>query len=115
MQEIDFYYPDKVNLRGYKPTYQGNLQQIKKAASEIEKSKNPVIYAGGGVISSEASKELREFAEKINAPVTTTLTGMGGFPVEHPLFLGMPGMHGTKYANYAIQESDLLIAVGVRF
>ncbi len=115
VQEIDFYYPDKVELRGYKPTYKGNLLQIKKAASKIEMSKNPVIYAGGGVISSDASKELLEFAEKINAPVTTTLTGMGGFPVEHPLFLGMPGMHGTKYANYAIQESDLLIAVGVRF
>ncbi|SFM57135.1 acetolactate synthase large subunit [Methanolobus profundi] len=115
VQEIDFYYPEKVNLRGYKPTYQGNLQQIKKAASEIEKAKNPVIYAGGGVISSDASKELRELAEKVKAPVTTTLTGMGGFPVEHDLFLGMPGMHGTKYANYAIQESDLLIAVGARF
>jgi acetolactate synthase-1/2/3 large subunit len=115
LQEIDFHYPDEVNLRGYKPTYQGNLQQIKKAASLIEGSKNPVIYAGGGVISSNASKELIQFAEQIKAPVTTTLTGMGGFPAEHPLFLGMPGMHGTKYANYAIQESDLLIAVGARF
>jgi acetolactate synthase-1/2/3 large subunit len=115
VQEIEFYYPDKVELRGYKPTYQGNLQQVKRAASAIKESKNPVIYAGGGVISSDANKELREFAEKIKAPVTTTLTGMGGFPVEHELFLGMPGMHGAKYANYAIQESDLLIAVGARF
>ncbi len=115
LQEIDFYYPDKVELRGYKPTYKGNLQQIKKAAALIDKSKNPVIYAGGGIINSNASAELIEFAEHIKAPVTTTLTGMGGFPVEHPLFLGMPGMHGTKYANYAIQESDLLIAVGARF
>ncbi|WP_340817834.1 acetolactate synthase large subunit [Methanolobus sp. WCC4] len=115
VQEIDFYYPETVNLRGYKPTYKANIQQIKRAAAEIEKAKNPVIYAGGGVISSDASKELRELAEKIKAPVTTTLTGMGGFPVEHELFLGMPGMHGTKYANYAIQESDLLIAVGARF
>lgn len=112
---IDFHYPEKVELRGYNPTYQGNLQQIKKAAAEIEKSRNPVIYAGGGVISSGAAAELKKFAEKIQAPVTTTLTGMGGFPGDHPLFMGMPGMHGTKYANYAIQEADLLIAVGVRF
>jgi acetolactate synthase-1/2/3 large subunit len=115
VQEIDFYYPEKVDLKGYKPTYQGNLQQVKRAASAIKESKNPVIYAGGGVISSNASKELLELAEKIKAPVTTTLTGMGGFPVEHEFFLGMPGMHGAKYANYAIQESDLLIAVGARF
>ncbi|MDK2833166.1 MAG: acetolactate synthase large subunit [Methanolobus sp.] len=112
---IDFHYPEKVELRGYNPTYQGNLQQIKKAAAEIERSSNPVIYAGGGVISSGAAAELKKFAEKIQAPVTTTLTGMGGFPGDHPLFMGMPGMHGTKYANYAIQEADLLIAVGVRF
>ncbi|MCQ6962308.1 acetolactate synthase large subunit [Methanolobus chelungpuianus] len=112
---IDFHYPEKVELRGYSPTYQGNLQQIKKAAAEIEKCSNPVIYAGGGVISSGAATELKKLAEKIRAPVTTTLTGMGGFPGDHPLFMGMPGMHGTKYANYAIQEADLLIAVGVRF
>ncbi|WP_406661205.1 acetolactate synthase large subunit [Methanolobus sp. ZRKC3] len=113
--EIDFHYPEKVELRGYNPTYEGNIQQIKRAAAEIANSSKPVIYAGGGVISSEAAPELRELAEKIQAPVTTTLTGMGGFPVEHPQFIGMPGMHGAKYANYAIQESDLLIAVGVRF
>ncbi|WP_292465008.1 acetolactate synthase large subunit [Methanolobus sp.] len=112
---IDFHYPDKVELRGYNPTYEGNLQQIKKAAVEIGKSKSPVIYAGGGVISADAAAELKQFAEKAQIPVTTTLTGMGGFPGNHPLFMGMPGMHGTKYANYAIQESDLLIAVGVRF
>ncbi|QLC49623.1 acetolactate synthase large subunit [Methanolobus zinderi] len=114
-EEIEFYYPDKVELRGYNPTYRGNLQQIKKAAAEIKKSENPVIYAGGGVISSDAAGELKELAEKIQAPVTTTLTGMGGFPGNHSLFIGMPGMHGSKYANYAIQESDLIIAVGVRF
>ncbi|MGM0770357.1 MAG: acetolactate synthase large subunit [Halobacteriota archaeon] len=113
--EIDFVYPDKVELRGYKPTYKGNSQQIKRAASAIAKSTRPVIYAGGGVIGSDASNELLAFAEKIKAPVTTTLTGIGGFPNENDLYLGMPGMHGTKYANYAIQESDLLIAVGSRF
>lgn len=113
--EIDFVYPDTVELRGYKPTFEGNAQQIKRAASVINNSKRPVIYAGGGVIGSEASKELLAFAEKIKAPVTTTLTGIGGFPNDNELYLGMPGMHGTKYANYAIQESDVLIAVGVRF
>lgn len=114
-QEFEFYYPNKVELRGYKPTYKGNILQIKRAASEISKAKRPVIYVGGGVISSDASKELFEFAEKIKAPVTTTLTGMGAFPAEHPLFLGMLGMHGTKYANYAVQESDMIITVGARF
>ncbi len=113
--ELDFVYPDTVELRGYKPTFKGNVQQIKRAASVLKGSKRPVIYAGGGVIGSEASKELLAFAEKIKAPVTTTLTGIGGFPNDNELYLGMPGMHGTKYANYAIQESDVLIAVGVRF
>ena len=113
--EFEFYYPNKVELRGYKPTYKGNIQQIKRAASEISKAKSPVIYVGGGVISSNASKELFDFAEKIQSPVTTTLTGMGAFPVEHPLFLGMLGMHGSKYANYAVQESDLIITIGARF
>lgn len=112
---IDFHYPEKVELRSYNPTYQGNLQQIKKAAMEIGLSKRPVIYAGGGVISANAAGELKAFAEKIQAPVTTTLTGMGAFPGDHELFLGMPGMHGTKYANYSIQGADLLIAIGARF
>lgn len=113
--EIEFYYPEKVELRGYKPTYKGNLQQIKRAAGEIANSYRPIIYAGGGVISSNASAELVELAETIMAPVTTTLMGIGVIPTGHPLSIGMPGMHGTKYANYAIQESDLIIAVGARF
>jgi acetolactate synthase-1/2/3 large subunit len=115
ISEIDFHYPEKVELRGYKPTYKGNLQQVKRAAEEIAKSSRPIIYAGGGVISSNAAAELVRFAETIMAPVTTTLTGIGSIPTEHPLNLGMLGMHGTKYANYAIQESDLVIAVGARF
>ncbi len=113
--QIDFSYPDTVDLRGYKPTYRGNTQQIKRAAAAIEKAKRPVIYAGGGILGSGASKELLEFAQIIRAPVTTTLTGISAFPASNELFIGMPGMHGTKYANYAIQESDLLIAVGARF
>jgi acetolactate synthase-1/2/3 large subunit len=113
--EIDLQYPDKVELRGYKPTYKGNTQQIKRAAEEIANSCRPIIYAGGGVVSSNASAELVELAEAIMAPVTTTLMGISSIPTEHPLYVGMLGMHGCKYANYAIQESDLIIAVGARF
>ncbi|AKB70535.1 Acetolactate synthase large subunit [Methanosarcina mazei C16] len=113
--EIDLHYPERVELRGYKPTYKGNTQQIKRAAEEIANSCRPIIYAGGGVISSNASAELIEFAETIKAPVTTTLMGISSIPTEHPLYVGMLGMHGCKYANYAIQESDLIIAVGARF
>lgn len=112
---IEFEYPQEVKLRGYKPTYAGNELQIKKAASFILKSEKPIFYVGGGIIFSDASEELRALAEGIMAPVTTTLMGMGAFPTSHPLSLGMLGMHGTRYANYAIQESDLIIAVGVRF
>ncbi|MCS3923003.1 acetolactate synthase large subunit [Methanosalsum natronophilum] len=114
-EEFEFYYPEKVELRSYKPTYKGNKQQIKKAVEEIKKASQPVIYVGGGVISSNSSESLLAFAEKINAPVTSTLTGMGAFPGNHPLYLGMLGMHGTKYANYSIQEADLIIAIGARF
>lgn len=113
--EIDLQYPEKVELRSYKPTYKGNTQQIKRAAEEIANSCRPIIYAGGGVISSNASAELVELAEAIMAPVTTTLMGISSIPTEHPLYVGMLGMHGSKYANYAIQESDLIIAVGARF
>ena len=113
--EIDFYYPEKVEMRGYKPTYKGNIQQIKRAAEEILNSSMPIIFAGGGVIISNSSCELVELAETINAPVTTTLMGISSIPTDHPLYVGMLGMHGSKYANYAIQESDLIIAVGARF
>ena len=112
---IEFEYPEELKLRSYKPTYVGNEQQVKKAASLILKSEKPIFYVGGGVIFSNAAEELRAIAETIMAPVTTTLMGMGAFPSAHPLSVGMLGMHGTKYANYAIQESDLIIAVGVRF
>ncbi|MBE0522911.1 MAG: acetolactate synthase large subunit [Methanosarcinales archaeon] len=113
--ELDFKYPDEVNLRGYRPTKSGHKQQIKRAAQAIAKAKKPVLYVGGGIIISDASPELLELAETIEAPVTTTLLGKGAFPDTNPLCVGMPGMHGTKYANFAIQECDLLIAVGVRF
>jgi len=108
-------YPDHVELRGYKPTYEGHPQQIKKAAAEIAKAARPIIYAGGGVISSGASRELTELAVKGRIPVTTTLMGLGAFPETHALSLGLLGMHGTVYANYAIQEADLIVAIGARF
>lgn len=115
MKDIDFVWPESVEIRSYKPTLFGHPGQIKKAVKLIAKAKKPIIYAGGGVISSGASRELKEFAEKVQAPVTLTLMGLGAFPADHPLFVGMLGMHGTAYANHAIMESDLIIAVGARF
>lgn len=115
VKTLKFKYPDKVDLPGYKPTLKGHPRQIKAAAKMISLAKKPVIYAGGGVISSGAAKELKEFAERLNIPVTTTLMGLGAFPEDHKLALMMLGMHGTAYANYAVQECDLLIAVGARF
>lgn len=115
VHELDFKYPDKVDLPGYKPTSKGHPRQIKAAIKMIELAKRPVIYAGGGIISSGAAKELKEFAEKCQIPVTLTLMGLGGFPDDHKLALHMLGMHGTVYANYAVQECDLLIAIGARF
>jgi acetolactate synthase-1/2/3 large subunit len=111
----DFKYPDKVSIRSYQPTYIGHLGQIKRALKTIASSKRPVLYTGGGIISSGASHELLKFAEKLSLPVTNTLMGLGGFPGNHPLFLGMLGMHGTYAANMAITESDLIIAIGSRF
>lgn len=111
----EFKYPDKVDLRSYKPNYTGHPVQIKKACKMIAEAKRPVIYAGGGVILSEASKELQEFVTKTGIPITTTLLGLGAFPETNPLSLEMLGMHGTFYANHAVNESDLLIAVGARF
>jgi len=112
---LDFNYPETVALRGFKPTLQGHPGQIKKAARLIAASKRPVIYAGGGVITARASKELIEFVEKTTAPCTTTLMGLGAVPGSHPQFMGMLGMHGTVYANHAVNECDLLIALGARF
>ncbi len=106
---------DQVDIRGYNPTYKGHIQQITKAANMINNASRPLIYAGGGVISGNASEELRELAIKGNIPVTTTLLGLGAFPEDNPLALGMLGMHGTWYANMAITECDVLLAIGARF
>ena len=113
--ELDFKYPDHVDLPGWNPPTKVNHRQIMAAAKAILEADKPIIYAGGGVINAEASPELLEFAELTNIPVVTTLTGKGGFPDSHPLFAGPPGMHGTKYANLALNRSDLVIAVGTRF
>lgn len=111
----EFKYPDKVSIRSYQPTYAGHPGQIKKAMRLIANSKRPVLYTGGGIISSGAAGELLSLAEKLSIPVTNTLMGLGGIPGNHPLFLGMLGMHGTYAANMAITESDLIIAMGARF
>ena len=107
--------PETVDLPGYRPHTTGNMRQIKLAAEAINASERPVIYAGGGVIIAEASDLLRRLAEKANCPVTTTLLGLGCFSERSPLSLQMLGMHGTAYANYAVTESDLLVAIGARF
>ncbi|GBE15247.1 MAG TPA: biosynthetic-type acetolactate synthase large subunit [Proteobacteria bacterium] len=106
---------DKVEIRGYKPKVNGHPGQLKRVINEVQKAKKPVIYAGGGVIISDATGELVKFAEMNRIPVTNTLLGLGGFPGDHPLFVGMLGMHGTYQANMTIHNSDLIIAIGARF
>jgi len=113
--EIDFTYPENVNLPGYRPTYRGHPSMIQQIARVIMEAERPVIYAGGGVIGADAAEELKMLAETISAPVTNTLMGLGSFPGSHPLFLGMLGLHGTRYANMAVTGCDCLIAVGARF
>ncbi|MRR54020.1 MAG: biosynthetic-type acetolactate synthase large subunit [Deltaproteobacteria bacterium] len=111
----EFRYPDKIEMRSYKPTVEGHVKQIEKAASMILAAKKPVLYVGGGVILGNACDELRQLAELLQAPVTTTLMGLGSFPEDSPLSLGLLGMHGTYYANMAVTNCDLLVAVGARF
>jgi acetolactate synthase-1/2/3 large subunit len=113
--KAEFKYPDKVSLRGYNPTIEGNKHQIKQAAEEIMKAKKPVIYVGGGALFSDAADELLEMAELTQIPVTMTLMGLGSFPGTHPLSMGMLGMHGSYWSNMAMHHADLLIAVGARF
>jgi acetolactate synthase I/II/III large subunit len=114
-QDIDYKPINHFELRSYKPTYKGHPLQIMKAAKAIAEAKQPVLYVGGGCVYSGAQKELVELAERTNIMVTTTLLGKGGFPETHDLSLHMLGMHGTEYANYAVHNTDLLIAVGARF
>ena len=106
---------DDVHLPGYQPTTDGNQKQIKLAAKALANSRRPVIYAGGGVVSANAAAELTELASGDRFPVTCTVMGLGGFPGTHDQWLGMLGMHGTRTANYAMDEADLIVAIGARF
>ena len=114
--KAEFEYPKEVRLAGYNPKYKAHIGQVKKAAQLIASARRPVIYAGGGVIYSKgANEELRRLAEEFSMPVTNTLMGLGGFPGNHPLWLGMLGMHGTYQANMAVIHCDVLIGIGARF
>jgi len=114
-EKTDFIYPDKLDLPGYKVVSRGHPTQIRKAAKLINESEQPVIIAGRGIIISQAHDEFKEFAEKAQLPVAHTLLGLGSFPGNHILDLGMLGMHGTGCANMAVQNADLIIAIGMRF
>ncbi len=107
--------PKEVDLPGYKPHIKGNIRQIQLAAQAIDKAQRPILYVGGGVIIAGAADLLRQLADLTQIPVTTTLMGLGAFPEDHPLALKMLGMHGTAYANFAMQHADCIIAVGARF
>ena len=113
--KTSFEYPESIELRTYKPVVEGHEQQIQRAAELLSTSKRPVLYVGGGVILSAASEELRALAAKLQAPVTTTLHGLGAFPERDRLSMGMLGMHGTWYSNMAVNYCDVLVAVGARF
>lgn len=115
MQEMDWYWPEAIDLPGYQPTTEGHPKQIKEAARLMGEAKRPIIYAGGGILKARAAAALRELAEMTGFPVVTTLMARGAFPDDHELCLGMPGMHGNYTAIAAMQESDLLIALGSRF
>ncbi|MCD7806957.1 MAG: biosynthetic-type acetolactate synthase large subunit [Lachnospiraceae bacterium] len=109
-----FSYPKEVSLRTYKPTVKGNVPQIRRVAMALETSARPIICAGGGVLTADAAAELREFAEKYNIPVVSTMMGIGAMPTEHPLYFGMVGNNGKPYANKAMNESDVLLMIGAR-
>jgi acetolactate synthase-1/2/3 large subunit len=111
----EFRSKEEVRLRSYQPTYQPNMKQLARVVNLIKKAERPLIFAGGGVILSGASNELKKFAKKIHAPVTASLMGLGAFPASDPLWLGMLGMHGTYVANMSTSECDLLMGIGVRF
>jgi acetolactate synthase I/II/III large subunit len=117
LAEIDYVpiEPGAVKLPGYRPTVKGNPRQLAQAIKLIRQAKQPLLYVGGGAIAANAHVEIRQLAERFQIPVTTTLMGKGAFDENHPLALGMLGMHGTAYANFAVSECDLLIAVGARF
>lgn len=111
----EFEYPEEITLRSYNPVYEPHIKQIEKAYSLLEQAERPILLLGGGVISSNASEEAYKLAETLNLPVTMTLMGLGSFPGDHNQSLGMLGMHGTYYANMAVANCDVLLAIGARF
>ena len=113
-QRIDFFYPEKVDIRGYKPTIRGHAGQIKRVMKAINNAERPLICVGGGIFAAEGQEELRKFIETGNIPVVSTMMGIGAVPTAHPLYMGMLGMHGKSIANQAITDSDLLIIIGAR-
>jgi acetolactate synthase-1/2/3 large subunit len=113
--EIDYQPVEDVHLPGYQPTLDGNSKQIRLAAKALANARRPVLYAGGGVVNAGASAELTDLTLTSNVPITCTLMGLGAFPAQHPQWLGMLGMHGTRAANYAMDEADLIVAIGARF
>jgi acetolactate synthase-1/2/3 large subunit len=113
--EFEYTPVEEINIPSYKPTTKGHSRQIQRAADLIAEAQRPLLYVGGGAVASGAADEVRALAEATDTPVTTTLKGLGAFPETHALSLGMLGMHGTAYANYAVHECDLLVAIGARF
>jgi acetolactate synthase I/II/III large subunit len=113
--ELDFAYPDEVDLPGWKPPTRGHARQLREAARRIARAKRPILYVGGGTLNADACAELRELAEVGRLPVITTLMGKSAFPETHDLFFGWPGMHGPKWSNWALNKADLIVACGARF
>src|SRR5262247_3975511 len=113
--KVAFEYPETVTMRSYNPVVKGHPGQIKKAVQLLSEAKRPMVYTGGGVILSDASKQLTKLVKMLGFPCTNTLMGLGGYPATDPLFLGMLGMHGTYEANMAMQHCDVLLAIGARF
>ena len=108
-------FPEAIKIKSYNPTYHANPRQVKRALELMLSAKRPVLYTGGGIILSDASEELAKFAHRLQIPVTSTLMGLGGFPGDDPLWMGMLGMHGTYCANMAVSQADVLVAIGARF
>lgn len=115
MEEYEKIFEEEIRIEGYAPNYRGHLAQIKKAMELLQKAKRPLIIAGAGILKAKAYEELKTLAESLEIPVTNTLLGLGSFPGDHPLALGMLGMHGTATANFATTEADVVLAVGIRF
>ena len=114
-QEIEFSYPETIEVRSYKPQMQGDPKAVRKAVKAMIAAERPVLYIGGGAIAAGAYDEIKQLAERLNLPTTCTLMGLGAFPASHPLSLGMLGMHGGYWTNMAVNNSDLLISIGARF